>query len=154
MKQRTAKLPGDTRGAGWRMSAWFVFHDRRECDWIVFLFHAADSAARLGGPVRHSPRARQPGAACAENAHERDLTFAWLTRAARRSRGKLDAHTLSRGLVAGAAVGMAESAGTMREASAGVRAPSALLQGFLGVDADQGPPPGIRCDPSDRCISQ
>ncbi len=66
---------------GWKASKWFNFDDRRECDWIVFLFKPKD------GPIRSwimpyaaaKAHANIPGPA-RKDAHFRDLSWARLNR--------------------------------------------------------------------------
>ena len=31
---------------GWRGSAWFIFDDRKDCDWFVFVFKPVEGPAR------------------------------------------------------------------------------------------------------------
>jgi hypothetical protein len=64
---------------GWKASKWFNFDDRRECDWIVFVFLAKDGSLRtwvIPYPIAKA-HANVPGAE-RKDAHFRDLSWAKL----------------------------------------------------------------------------
>ena len=44
---------------GWKSSSWFTFDDRRDCDWLVFIFRPLDPR----GPRADS---RRPAPSCSE----------------------------------------------------------------------------------------
>jgi hypothetical protein len=69
-----------SESVGWKTSRWFMFDDRKQCDWIVFVFKAA------AGPVRAwvmpFPKALASANVPGEGRKEpwvRDISFAKLT---------------------------------------------------------------------------
>ncbi|NOT31518.1 MAG: hypothetical protein HOP15_13810 [Planctomycetes bacterium] len=64
---------------GWSTSRWFTFDDRRECEWIVFVFKPKSGVLRSWIlPFAAACRlANQPGPR-RKNAHIRDLSWAKL----------------------------------------------------------------------------
>lgn len=66
---------------GWPTSRWFLFDDRRECDWLVLIFKPREGALRawvmpFGVALAN---ANQPGAQ-RKNPWERDISWAKLNR--------------------------------------------------------------------------
>ena len=82
-RTRACKNQRQTRShtQGWKDGSWFTFDDRRECDWIVFIFQQ-DRA-----PVRSwiipfdiaKQHAQTPGSASKEP-HVRDISWAKLNK--------------------------------------------------------------------------
>jgi len=44
LKRVSVKL--HTESDGWNVASWFLFDDRRECDWVVFIFKQKDGTLR------------------------------------------------------------------------------------------------------------
>jgi hypothetical protein len=69
-----------SESVGWKTSRWFMFDDRKPCDWIVFVFKAATGPVRawvLPFPVALAS-ANVPGRGRKEP-WKRDISFAKLT---------------------------------------------------------------------------
>jgi len=66
---------------GWKTSKWFTFDDRRECEWIVFVFLVKDGSLRTWviPYVLAKEHASTPGAE-RKDAHLRDLSWAKLNK--------------------------------------------------------------------------
>ena len=66
---------------GWKAGSWFIFDERLECDWLVFLFLPKESPVRawvlpfhVAREYGNKPRAER------KDPHNRDVSFAKLNR--------------------------------------------------------------------------
>ncbi|RQO51611.1 hypothetical protein DBV14_16390 [Variovorax sp. KBW07] len=69
-------------GAKWKAGSWFIFDERLECDWLVFLFLPMKGGVRAW--VMPFDVAREFGnapTASRKDPHNRDVSFAKLNRA-------------------------------------------------------------------------
>jgi hypothetical protein len=66
---------------GWKTSKWFIFDDRRDCDWIVFIFFSKEGRLH-SWVIPYSvakAHANVPGAG-RKQAHMRDISWAKLVK--------------------------------------------------------------------------
>ena len=70
-----------TESKGWKTSKWFMFDERRECDWMVFLFQPTEGHIRSWvipfAVVKLHANVAGPGR---KDAHFRDVSWAKLTK--------------------------------------------------------------------------